>query len=212
VYSFSHLTLQEFLTARYIAQSSERIENLVTQHLHDERWREVFILVAGSLDSADVLISLMEKEAKKCLNPKLIRLLNWANQSTLNSESDYKPAAKRIAALARKLQEVKIFKPQINFKRLIANLQDLQSEIPPEDALKNIRIAFIERITQLWWETLQIDPDWLTLTEAESTALNDYLKAHQLIFECKKAAVRISRRTWEALEERMFLVEPDRID
>ncbi|MEO1673698.1 MAG: histidine kinase, partial [Cyanobacteria bacterium J06631_2] len=47
IYSFSHLTLQEYLTAKYISQDNRRIENLVQEHLTDERWREVFLLVAG---------------------------------------------------------------------------------------------------------------------------------------------------------------------
>lgn len=33
VYSFSHLTLQEYLTAQYISQDDSRIEQLVRQHL-----------------------------------------------------------------------------------------------------------------------------------------------------------------------------------
>jgi predicted NACHT family NTPase len=40
VYSFSHLTLQEYLTAQYIADNN-LIEQLVTDHLSDDRWREV---------------------------------------------------------------------------------------------------------------------------------------------------------------------------
>lgn len=46
IYSFSHLTLQEYLTAFHISQ--ERLEQaLIDQHLIDERWREVFLLMAG---------------------------------------------------------------------------------------------------------------------------------------------------------------------
>ncbi|MEO0869879.1 MAG: NACHT domain-containing protein, partial [Cyanobacteria bacterium J06642_11] len=49
IYSFSHLTLQEYLTARHI-NSKWLIQNLVSKRLTDERWREVFLLVSGQVE------------------------------------------------------------------------------------------------------------------------------------------------------------------
>lgn len=101
IYSFSHLTLQEYLTAQYI-DDHRQIETLVTEHLTDERWREVFLLVAGLMrGGADDLLLLMEKEAQKYINtPKLQALLRWAEQVTAGSESNLKPVAKRALANA----------------------------------------------------------------------------------------------------------------
>ena len=103
VYSFSHLTLQEYLTAQYIADNN-LIEQLVTGHLSDSRWREVFLLVSGlvrSKNGADDLLLLMEKEAPKYINtPKLQGLLQWADEVTKDSEGNYKPVGKRAAAIA----------------------------------------------------------------------------------------------------------------
>ena len=46
IYSFSHLTLQEYLTAFHIVEN--RIEDkTVNIHLTDERWREVFLNMVG---------------------------------------------------------------------------------------------------------------------------------------------------------------------
>ena len=102
VYSFSHLTLQEYLTAQYIADNNS-IEQLVTGHLSDPRWREVFLLVAGLVrakNGADDLLLLMEKEAQKYINtPKLQGLLQWADAATKDSEGDFKPVGKRAAAI-----------------------------------------------------------------------------------------------------------------
>jgi len=103
VYSFSHLTLQEYLTAQYIADNN-LIEQLVTDHLSDPRWREVFLLVAGLVrakNGADDLLLLMEKEAQKYINtPKLQGQLQWADAATKDSEDDFKPVGKRAAAIA----------------------------------------------------------------------------------------------------------------
>ncbi|TAE61952.1 MAG: NACHT domain-containing protein [Nostocales cyanobacterium] len=101
VYSFSHLTLQEYLTAQYIYDHG-LVEKLVTEHLTDNRWKEVFLLIAGVMrGGADKLLLLMEKEAQKYINtPKLQGLLNWAEEVTVGSEGNYKPVGKRAVAIA----------------------------------------------------------------------------------------------------------------
>ncbi|MDJ0660054.1 MAG: NACHT domain-containing protein [Crocosphaera sp.] len=67
VYSFSHLTLQEYLTAQYIVDHN-LISEFVSNHVTDPRWKEVFILVAGLMrGGADQLLLLMENEARKFL-------------------------------------------------------------------------------------------------------------------------------------------------
>jgi len=101
VFSFSHLTLQEYLTAQYI-YDNRLVEKLVTEHLTDKRWKEVFLLVAGVMrGGADDLLLLMEKEVQKYINtPKLQALLNWAEEVTVGSPGNYKPVGKRAVAIA----------------------------------------------------------------------------------------------------------------
>lgn len=50
-YSFSHLTLQEYLTAMFVVSENaiEQVKQLVKEHATEERWREVFLLIAGLL-------------------------------------------------------------------------------------------------------------------------------------------------------------------
>jgi predicted NACHT family NTPase len=66
------LTLQEYLTAQYI-DDHRLVEKLVTEHLTDQRWKEVFLLVAGVMrGGTDDLLLLMENEVQKYINtPKL---------------------------------------------------------------------------------------------------------------------------------------------
>jgi hypothetical protein len=101
VFSFSHLTLQEYLTAQYI-DDHRLIEKLVTEHLTDKRWKEVFLLVAGVMrGGTDDLLLFMEKEVQKYINTgKLQDLLNWAENVTVGSQGDYKPVGKRAVAIA----------------------------------------------------------------------------------------------------------------
>jgi hypothetical protein len=100
VYSFSHLTLQEFLTAKHIVDNSIDIEQLVTNHLCDRRWREVFLILAG-LRRADKLLLTMEQKINSLINtPKLQDLLAWVEQVTDSSAGDFQPVGKRAIALA----------------------------------------------------------------------------------------------------------------
>ena len=103
IFSFSHLTLQEYLTAQYIEDNRQsQLENLVTRHLTDRRWKEVFLLVAGLMrGGADNLLLLMEKEAQNYINsPRLQDLLRWVERATSGSEGNFKPVGKRAITIA----------------------------------------------------------------------------------------------------------------
>ena len=103
IYAFSHLTLQEYLTAQYIKENN-LIEDLVSNHLTDNRWQEVWLLVAGLMrGGADKLLLLMEQEARNYLQTpigknRLVPLLEWAEKITKDSTGDIKPVAKRAIA------------------------------------------------------------------------------------------------------------------
>ena len=101
-YSFSHLTLQEYLTALYIVDN--RLENtLVAQHLTDNRWREVFLLVAGlTKNQVHQLLNAIDQQSRTYIapHPKVGDLINWADAVIDTSSEKYKAIAKRATALA----------------------------------------------------------------------------------------------------------------
>ncbi len=111
-YSFSHLTLQEYLTAQYISDNSA-IKHLVRVHLTDPRWQEVFLMVAGLMrGGVDELLLLMEDQAQKFISPSckhdedvlesssnLQNLLQWADSVVMTSEEGSKLATKRSEAI-----------------------------------------------------------------------------------------------------------------
>jgi adenylate kinase family enzyme len=55
IYSFSHLTIQEYLTAHFY-NSPIRITELIRGFLFEDRWREVFLLLIGIGDPNDTLM------------------------------------------------------------------------------------------------------------------------------------------------------------
>ena len=100
IYSFSHLTFQEYLTANYIVGPPQSIQELVDEHLHDDRWREVFLLTSGLMHTADDLLIAMEAEAAKSINTSGLKaLFQWAERITDTSNDRYNGIAKRSFAL-----------------------------------------------------------------------------------------------------------------
>ena len=64
VYSFSHLTLQEYFTAKYIVDNEARgtIKKLVDIGLNTNKWREVILLAAGMLVNSDELLKTIRRK------------------------------------------------------------------------------------------------------------------------------------------------------
>jgi hypothetical protein len=265
VYSFSHLTLQEYLTAQYI-YDHRLLANLVTEHLTDKGWKEVFLLLAGVMrGGADDLLLWMEKEAQSYINtPKLQGLLNWAEQVTLGSQGNYKPVGKRAVVIAyayayakvyaanaiaiananniaiananaiantiaianvnayanatananamanlikyiKEVEKLKIYNENINLTVLLTELSTKNSEIP--DINKSIKSHqdFAKELIKTMIKSFNLTAEMVNLSNEEIKALDNYLYANYLIIQCKDAAVRVSRETWEAIEGRMLL-------
>lgn len=79
IYSFSHLTFQEYFTAKQIVNDAN-YERLV-EHLTEKRWREVFLLTANIMPKADRLLLLMKQVIDKLLEEqKLQQFLEWIHK------------------------------------------------------------------------------------------------------------------------------------
>jgi hypothetical protein len=268
VYSFSHLTLQEYLTAQHI-DDHRLIQPLIKEHLIDERWREVFLLVAGLMrGGADELLLTMEAQAQTFINtPKLRSLLHWAHEITEGSSGSSPACAKRTTAifvalisdraldlarilhphltrplelartlsrarvpefahtmpqtparaatptrafaramteaLADELEKLQLFS-DVNFTVLMARLQVLKTKAPDIRQPTEVHQAFQNRISQTWLTALRLEPTIVNLSEDELQNLENYLYAHCLMVRCKQAAVRVSPKTWSAIEQRML--------
>ncbi len=102
IYSLSHLTFQEYLTARNIVASPEPQileEKLITlvSHVTQPRWRQVFLLTAAMLGNAAYLLQLMKQHIDMLMtfDQQLQQFLIWLNQKCLSVQAPYKSAAIR---------------------------------------------------------------------------------------------------------------------
>lgn len=89
VYSFSHLSFQEYFTAKYLASpgDGDKLTNLVAAHCEDERWREVFLLTTSLLPEAGRFMAAFRRGVDELLggDEKLSSLLAWADKKSASA-------------------------------------------------------------------------------------------------------------------------------
>jgi predicted NACHT family NTPase len=107
IFSFSYLAFQEYFTARKIVASHnlralEQTLGGLVSHITDQHWREVFLLTAAMLRSADSLVQLMKQEIDGLVaqDPYLQEFLMWASQKSQTLSSQPKVATSRAFYLA----------------------------------------------------------------------------------------------------------------
>jgi predicted NACHT family NTPase len=101
VYSFSHLTFQEYFTARYLVDNEARntIQLLVVNHLFDERWREVTALAAGMLTSADDFLRLIQERLEDLIRNEFLHSFLAQVYDLVKPTAPFHPAICRSLAI-----------------------------------------------------------------------------------------------------------------
>lgn len=86
VYSFSHLSIQEYFTAKYIvaSETTGTLTHLIREHCADGRWREVLLLTTSLLPDARQFMHIFRGAVDELLegDKKLWALLAWAVKKT----------------------------------------------------------------------------------------------------------------------------------
>ncbi|MBD1846015.1 NACHT domain-containing NTPase [Cyanobacteria bacterium FACHB-63] len=107
IFSFSYLAFQEYFTARKIVASHnlralEQALGGLVSHITDPHWREVFLLTAAMLRSADSLVQLMKQQIDGLVaqDPYLQEFLVWASQKSQTIPIEPKIATTRAFYLA----------------------------------------------------------------------------------------------------------------
>jgi predicted NACHT family NTPase len=97
IYSFSHLSFQEYFTAKEIVSISdpqflEKTLRELVSNITEKRWREVFLLTVGMLRNADYLLLMMKEKVDGLIanHEKLQNFLAWVNQKSCSVTSRHK--------------------------------------------------------------------------------------------------------------------------
>lgn len=151
IYSFSHLTFQEYFAARKIITTSEpqRLEEALcslSNHINEKRWREVLLLALGMLPNAERLLKLLKQQVDSIVasDPELCELLLWAQEKSL-PYTLYRPEAIRYiyfiigCDLTRDLPKTRL-KPlssEADFDRALELLQLLDKQLVEDISCQN---------------------------------------------------------------------------
>lgn len=111
IWSFSHLTLQEYFAATYIVkhEAGGTLQGLCN-HVGDDRWREVFLLTAGMVGDATALADLYVKRLQRMIagDDKLVRLLDWVTNKSACVQTSFRAISTRAIYLRLVLIEVRV--------------------------------------------------------------------------------------------------------
>jgi hypothetical protein len=82
VWSFSHLTFQEYFVAKWFCDQADFCQ--LFKYITQPQWREIFLLLAETYIKIDSFISLMKQKVDTIIadDEKLQNILDWANQKS----------------------------------------------------------------------------------------------------------------------------------
>jgi len=96
VWSFSHLTFQEYFVARWFCDRCDW--KTLSRHIAEKHWREVFLLTTEIANPADELLFLMKYHIDELSveDKKLQKFLRWVDEKARLVNTSYKPTAVRV--------------------------------------------------------------------------------------------------------------------
>lgn len=100
LYSFAHLTFQEYYTARHVTDSATTdVIKTVLLHVNDYKWREVYLLTASMLSDGNAFFREFENSLYRLIaqNPRVVTWLQWAATQAASSQAGYRLVATRAA-------------------------------------------------------------------------------------------------------------------
>ena len=234
IYSFAHLTFQEYFTAKYIvdnqwkrAETSDRLdekkeiillENVLENHLYDPKWKEVFLLVAGMLDNADELLLMMRKKANRVLEvPEIDALFRISQRGLLSKIYEFPEVVQQNSiviiahAFARSLSGASnnIFSRALSLS--VALNHSLDRSIYYEiDAVTNVLLdhfisnTIVHSLIRVFEGNVQTSNRSFQ-TEQVISKFENYLFANLLIMDCLNSGCYVSKPIREKLIHEMFL-------
>ena len=208
-YIFSHLTLQEFLTAYYIKSHNLQYK-LIDSYVSDAHWREVFILYAGHLEISDEFLINLKSETRSFItnrNFKFLKsLLSSVKEISESIKSEYSQPAVYALTIARAFD---FFRPELKYRYTALNIiTDIAFTLDPsiKNDFNNNRIYFYQKV-KLPISKLVDKIDFSTNIEQEEMEnFIEYLKSQLLLIECVDSSTCVSHEVREDIEKSILSI------
>ncbi len=158
VWSFSHLTFQEYLVAWKIV-ANLAYKSLI-KHIFDKHWREVFLVTIEMLLKGDDLVYLMKHKIDKNLakEEKIQEILKFLDEKSLSHNEEY-----RLSAIRAFFLEIFLDKDLSNLTlvndvyRIIVHIPGNLDTASSHDQLLNLSIANIHHYSWYAYLANQLD-------------------------------------------------------
>jgi predicted NACHT family NTPase len=156
VYSFSHLAFQEYLTARkFVFQEDSPVSTAMllhlVKHITEERWRDIFLLVAEMLPQADMLFQMMSQQIESQVmiqTANINAFMDWVNCKVGSVKVPYSPATIRAFYFELGLSQI-IGNAGSNFSLALSLAPDFSRTINSHtDLVLDLSICHIIQITR----------------------------------------------------------------
>ena len=92
VWSFSHLTFQEFLVAKYIVHISidKKLLQHFTSHIFKSQWRQILILTVEIMrDPSEMVLMMKEQVEKSQISKSIHSFICWIHEKSLEVKAGY---------------------------------------------------------------------------------------------------------------------------
>lgn len=189
IYSFSLLAFHEYFTAKEIIDSSspealEKALQILSSHITEPRWHEVFLLVAGMLRNAEYLLTLIKHQADKLVasDEKIQQFIATSNNKITLENNPYKLSALRAFNLECVLE--------LNFD--FARILDCNLAYDLDFNLARVHI-YTDELKH--WQ----------FSEQQKKTLKQYYDANKLLADCLINAHYITRSVREEIENTLLL-------
>lgn len=213
VYSFAHLTFQEYFTAKYIVdnQLNGSLERLVEEHLYDSKWKEVFLLVAGMLDTCDELLLLIQAKSQMILShPQFDKVLSIAKKLLLKSQSKYPDVMRRNMAFSKTIlgssKSNALLFDFANYYNF--DINEIASYIVTGISSEHGG-GMLSDLFALSQNVEEHYKDGFFITSLDAVVSGDYLHANSIIVEIIKSGCYVTTPIREKLLHEMFLPKED---
>jgi len=118
IYSFSHLTFQEYFTAKYIVEheANGKITDLINNNLTNDKWREVFLIIVGMLENADQFILGIKNKIQKSLIPEGFKeIIKQINEVIIRDNSTYpRPVCRLLILCYILVNAIEVFRKRMS--------------------------------------------------------------------------------------------------
>jgi hypothetical protein len=224
VWSFSHLTFQEYLAAKQI--SAGHVYEKFIRHIVDIAWHEVFLLATDMVENSTIFVEFMHSKIQdmSTQDENLQQALKWAYDKSI-SINGYKPAARRAFCYAvypafRSDRPSSYFRDEDHNLRQVCGVrltaecldldlacsidlefsEELQASINADYAL-NLNRDLATDLTNL----LRITQSDLQTNDNILNELQNYYRANKLLIDCLNGVHDISTYVREEIEGTLLL-------